>query len=152
MATKWSNRVWFAHVLIVGGSAMCFAEACIDESEDPSADSEALRRNRRDAGGGDSGSVPPPPPAPPPTPPPPPPVTSGWDYAKIGGGGFVTGGTVAADGTKFFRTDTSGGYLYNDATYLVFKKKHHADEQPSADLRSDAERCREYFERLVAKR
>ena len=43
------------------------------------------------------------------------PATPGWDYAKIGGGGFVTGGSVAADGTKFFRTDTSGGYLYDDA-------------------------------------
>jgi hypothetical protein len=42
--------------------------------------------------------------------------TTGWDYAKIGGGGFITGGQVAADGTKFFRTDTSGGYLYDDAT------------------------------------
>jgi photosystem II stability/assembly factor-like uncharacterized protein len=42
--------------------------------------------------------------------------SSGWEYAKIGGGGFVTGGTVAADGTKVFRTDTSGAYLYDDAT------------------------------------
>ena len=42
--------------------------------------------------------------------------TTGWDYAKIGGGGFITGGQVAADGTKFFRTDTSGAYLYDDAT------------------------------------
>jgi hypothetical protein len=42
--------------------------------------------------------------------------TTGWDYAKIGGGGFITGGQVAADGTKFFRTDTSGGYLYDDTT------------------------------------
>ncbi len=41
---------------------------------------------------------------------------TGWQYAKIGGGGFITGGQVAADGTKFFRTDTSGGYLYDDAT------------------------------------
>jgi hypothetical protein len=40
----------------------------------------------------------------------------GWDDAKIGGGGFVTGGTVAADGTKFFRTDTSGCYVYDDTT------------------------------------
>jgi hypothetical protein len=40
----------------------------------------------------------------------------GWQYAKIGGGGFITGGQVAADGTKVFRTDTSGGYLYDDAT------------------------------------
>jgi hypothetical protein len=42
--------------------------------------------------------------------------TTGWDYAKIGGGGFITGGQVAVDGTKFFRTDTSGGYLYDDTT------------------------------------
>jgi hypothetical protein len=28
----------------------------------------------------------------------------------------VTGGTVSSDGTKFFRTDTSGGYLYDDAS------------------------------------
>lgn len=54
-----------------------------------------------DAGSGsDGGGVPP----------------TGWDNAKIGGGGFVTGGTVAADGTKLFRTDTSGAYLYDDAT------------------------------------
>jgi hypothetical protein len=41
---------------------------------------------------------------------------AGWQYAKIGGGGFITGGQVAADGTKVFRTDTSGGYLYDDTT------------------------------------
>jgi hypothetical protein len=40
--------------------------------------------------------------------------TTGWDNAKIGGGGFVTGGTVAADGTKIFRTDTSGAYVFDD--------------------------------------
>jgi hypothetical protein len=43
-------------------------------------------------------------------------VVMGWEYAKIGGGGFITGGQVSADGTKFFRTDTSGGYLYDDAS------------------------------------
>ena len=42
--------------------------------------------------------------------------TTGWDNAKIGGGGFVTGGTVAADGTKIFRTDTSGAYVYDDGS------------------------------------
>jgi hypothetical protein len=41
---------------------------------------------------------------------------TGWTNEKIGGGGFVTGGTVAGDGTKVFRTDTSGAYLYDDAT------------------------------------
>jgi hypothetical protein len=40
----------------------------------------------------------------------------GWAYEKIGGGGFITGGQVSNDGTKFFRTDTSGGYLYDDTT------------------------------------
>lgn len=40
----------------------------------------------------------------------------GWTYAKIGAGGFVTGGDVAADGTTIFRTDTSGAYIYDDAT------------------------------------
>jgi hypothetical protein len=44
------------------------------------------------------------------------PTGPGWHGALIGGGGFVTGGTVAADGTKFFRTDTSGAYLFDDAT------------------------------------
>ncbi len=42
--------------------------------------------------------------------------TTGWTNEKIGGGGFVTGGTVSGDGTKLFRTDTSGAYLYSDAT------------------------------------
>ncbi len=42
--------------------------------------------------------------------------TSTFGYAKIGGGGFITGGQVSRDGTKVFRTDTSGGYLYDDAT------------------------------------
>lgn len=40
----------------------------------------------------------------------------GWDALKIGGGGFVVGASVAGDGTKIFKTDTSGGYLYHDDT------------------------------------
>src|ERR1700722_1039181 len=41
---------------------------------------------------------------------------AGWEYAKIGGGGFITGGQVSSDGTKVFRTDTSGAYSYDDTT------------------------------------
>ena len=48
-------------------------------------------------------------------------AATGWQYAKIGGGGFITGGQVARDGTKFFRTDTSGGYLYDDTTGHLFQ-------------------------------
>jgi hypothetical protein len=48
-------------------------------------------------------------------------AAGGWQYAKIGGGGFITGGQVAKDGTKFFRTDTSGGYLYDDTTGHLFQ-------------------------------
>ncbi len=39
-----------------------------------------------------------------------------WTAGRIGAGGFVTGGDVADDGTKVFRTDTSGGYLFDDQT------------------------------------
>lgn len=44
------------------------------------------------------------------------PLAPGWSVAKIGGGGFVTGIDVAADGTKVFRTDTSGAYLFDDGS------------------------------------
>ncbi len=40
-------------------------------------------------------------------------VNSGWQSTKIGGGGWVTGLDIAADGTKVCRTDVGGAYYYN---------------------------------------
>lgn len=37
----------------------------------------------------------------------------GWQTLKVGGGGFVRGLIIAADGTMVGRTDTAGAYLYN---------------------------------------
>jgi hypothetical protein len=39
-----------------------------------------------------------------------------WQTLPIGGGGYVRGLIVAADGTMIGRTDTSGAYLYNYGT------------------------------------
>lgn len=44
------------------------------------------------------------------------PATYVFDTLKIGGGGFVTGGDLLADGTKVVRTDTYGTYLLNTTT------------------------------------
>ncbi len=39
-----------------------------------------------------------------------------WQLARFGGGGVVSGGDVAADGTKVFRSTTSGATRYDDET------------------------------------
>ena len=41
-------------------------------------------------------------------------TSAGWNIAKVGGGGFVTGYDTSADGTtRAVRTDTYGGYIWN---------------------------------------
>src|ERR1700690_1232153 len=39
-----------------------------------------------------------------------------WQTLPVGGGGWVRGLIVAADGTMVGRTDTAGAYLYNSGT------------------------------------
>jgi hypothetical protein len=41
-----------------------------------------------------------------------------WRALKIGAGGVISGIDIAADGTKFIRTDVYGAYLYNESTNL----------------------------------
>lgn len=50
-------------------------------------------------------------------------VPSQWDTLKVGGGGYVTGIDVAADGTKVVRTDTYGGYVWNGTAWSQFVNK-----------------------------
>lgn len=107
------QRTGFVLVFILTGIAACSSDATNDKanasssssggssSGDAGASSGSSGSTDNPDGGSSSGTVVIP-------------STPGWSDAKIGGGGFVTGGQVAADGTKFFRTDTSGGYLYDD--------------------------------------
>jgi hypothetical protein len=44
-------------------------------------------------------------------------VSSGWKTLPVGGGGYVRGLIVAADGTMVGRTDTAGAYLYNGTSW-----------------------------------
>lgn len=39
-------------------------------------------------------------------------VTPGWKPLRIGAGGWITGMSIANDGTKVIRTDTYGGYIW----------------------------------------
>ena len=43
----------------------------------------------------------------------------GWQVAKLGGGGFVTGGCIFNDNTKLFRTDVFGAYVKVGANPFV---------------------------------
>ena len=40
-------------------------------------------------------------------------VGDGWKPLRIGAGGFITGISIAEDGTKVIRTDTYGGYIWD---------------------------------------
>lgn len=50
------------------------------------------------------------------TPTPTPTPTFKWKPLRIGAGGWLTSIDIAADGTKVIRTDTSGAYIWSDAT------------------------------------
>ena len=41
-----------------------------------------------------------------------------WQTLKVGAGGFVTGGDIAANGTKICRTDVGGGYRWNGSAWI----------------------------------
>jgi hypothetical protein len=44
-------------------------------------------------------------------------ANKGWNVAKVGAGGFITGYDVSKDGTtRVIRTDTYGGYIWNART------------------------------------
>jgi hypothetical protein len=44
-------------------------------------------------------------------------MSKGWNVAKVGAGGFITGYDVSTDGTtRVIRTDTYGGYIWNATT------------------------------------
>ncbi len=43
--------------------------------------------------------------------------TGSWQPLKIGGGGYVTGQSIASDGTKVIRTDTYGGYVWTGSSW-----------------------------------
>lgn len=43
---------------------------------------------------------------------------SGWKVLPVGGGGFVRGLVIAADGTLVGRTDSAGAYLYNGTSWI----------------------------------
>lgn len=43
-------------------------------------------------------------------------IVSGWQTLPVGGGGFVRGLIIAADGTMVGRNDVAGAYLYNSST------------------------------------
>jgi hypothetical protein len=40
-------------------------------------------------------------------------TSANWQTLKVGGGGWVTGISIASDGTMVVRTDTNGAYLWN---------------------------------------
>lgn len=46
------------------------------------------------------------------------PTTTVFDTLKIGGGGFVSGMDIAADGIKVVRTDTYGAYRWNGSQWV----------------------------------
>jgi hypothetical protein len=41
----------------------------------------------------------------------------GWQTLKVGGGGYVTGMSIANDGTMVVRTDTNGAYLWTGSQW-----------------------------------
>ena len=62
------------------------------------------------------------------------PVGAQWDTLKVGGGGWVTGIDVAADGTKVTRTDTYGGYYWTGSAWTQLVTK---SSMPGADFGFD---------------
>lgn len=59
-----------------------------------------------------------------------------WEPLRIGGGGWVTGIDIAADGTKVVRTDTYGAYVWSDLD-LQWKQLVTVASMPSEDHRVD---------------
>ncbi len=45
-------------------------------------------------------------------------TSANWQTLKVGGGGWVTGISIANDGTMVVRTDTNGAYLWNGSQWV----------------------------------
>jgi hypothetical protein len=62
-------------------------------------------------------------------------ATAQWDTVKVGGGGWVTGIEIAADGTKATRTDTYGGYYWTGTAWTQLVTK---SSMPAGDFGFDS--------------
>lgn len=92
-----SRRFFIERALLTGTSAygILVLGGCSSGSEASQAPAAPI----------DSGSPPPAPQAP---------ADTSWKRLRVGAGGYVTGISIAQDGTKVVRTDTHNAYVWND--------------------------------------